>query len=71
VTLAMNIFGTGVIRDFAFAMNVGVIVGTYSSIFIASPILIWLTDRYNQSQKNKQPRQPRRPVRQEEEPVET
>jgi preprotein translocase subunit SecF len=71
VTLAMNIFGTGVIRDFAFAMNVGVIVGTYSSIFIASPILIWLTDRYNQNQKNKQPRQPRRPVRQEEEPVET
>jgi preprotein translocase subunit SecF len=70
VTLAMNIFGTGVIRDFAFAMNVGVIVGTYSSIFIASPILIWLTDRYNQSQKNKPQRQPRRPVRQEEEPVE-
>ena len=37
VTLAMNIWGTGVIRDFAFAMNVGVIVGTYSSIFIAEP----------------------------------
>ena len=46
VTLAMNIFGVGVIRDFAFAMNVGVIVGTYSSIFIASPILIWLNDKY-------------------------
>ena len=42
VTLAMNIWGTGVIRDFAFAMNVGVIVGTYSSIFVAAPILIWL-----------------------------
>ena len=46
VTLAMNIWGTGVIRDFAFAMNVGVIVGTYSSIFIAAPILIWLNDRF-------------------------
>jgi len=46
VTLAMNIFGTGVIRNFAFAMNIGVIVGTYSSIFIAAPILIWLTNRY-------------------------
>lgn len=45
VTLSMNIFGTGVIRDFGFAMNVGVIVGTYSSIFIASPVLIWLHDR--------------------------
>ncbi len=42
----MNIFGTGVIRDFAFAMNVGVIVGTYSSIFIATPILIWLNERF-------------------------
>jgi preprotein translocase subunit SecF len=46
VTLAMNVFGVGVIRDFAFAMNVGVIVGTYSSIFIASPILIWLNEKY-------------------------
>ena len=46
VTLAMNIWGTGVIRDFAFAMNVGVIVGTYSSIFVAAPILIWLNDRF-------------------------
>ena len=54
VTLAMNIFGVGVIRDFAFAMNVGVIVGTFSSIFIASPILIWLNDKYVASQK-KQP----------------
>src|SRR5215471_9784638 len=44
VTLAMNIWGVGGIRDFAFAMNVGVIVGTYSSIFIASPILIWLNE---------------------------
>ncbi len=45
VTLAMNIWGTGVIRDFGFAMNVGVIVGTYSSIFVASPVLIWLHER--------------------------
>ena len=54
VTLAMNVFGVGVIRDFAFAMNVGVIVGTYSSIFIASPILIWLNDKYVASQKRQQ-----------------
>ena len=46
VTLAMNIWGTGVIRDFAFAMNVGVVVGTYSSIFVASPILLWLNQRF-------------------------
>jgi preprotein translocase subunit SecF len=50
VTLAMNIWGTGTIREFAFAMNVGVIVGTYSSIFIAAPILIWLNDRFYKPQ---------------------
>jgi preprotein translocase subunit SecF len=66
VTLAMNIFGVGVIRDFAFAMNVGVIVGTYSSIFIASPILIWLNDKYVASQRRQQAkpdRNARRPKR--------
>ena len=46
VVAAMYFFGTGVIRDFAFAMLIGVIVGTYSSIFVAAPILIWLNDRF-------------------------
>jgi preprotein translocase subunit SecF len=67
VTLAMNVWGVGVIRDFAFAMNVGVIVGTYSSIFIASPILIWLNERYTVNQR-KQQRGARRPQRDEDEP---
>jgi preprotein translocase subunit SecF len=69
VTLAMNVFGVGVIRDFAFAMNVGVIVGTYSSIFIASPILIWLNDRYVATQKKaaaRPTREARRPKRGDE-----
>ena len=68
VTLAMNILGVGVIRDFAFAMNVGVIVGTYSSIFIASPILIWLNDKYAANQRRQQGRQGRRPQRTDEDP---
>jgi preprotein translocase subunit SecF len=70
VTLAMNVFGVGVIRDFAFALNVGVIVGTYSSIFIASPILIWLNDKYIVSQKRQQAtgRNARRPRRDDDEP---
>jgi preprotein translocase subunit SecF len=42
VTLMMNIFGTGLVRDFAFAMNVGVIAGVYSTVFIASPIFLYL-----------------------------
>ena len=40
VVLALLILGGGIIHDFAFAMMVGVIVGTYSSIYVASPILI-------------------------------
>ena len=48
-------------------MNVGVIVGTYSSIFIASPILIWLNEKFMANQR-KQQRQPRRPQRDGEEP---
>jgi preprotein translocase subunit SecF len=37
---ALFILGGGVIHDFAFALLVGIIVGTYSSIFVASPILL-------------------------------
>jgi preprotein translocase subunit SecF len=72
VTLAMNVFGVGVIRDFAFAMNVGVIVGTYSSIFIASPILIWLNEKYVASQKRQPVRndRPARKPKRDEEAVE-
>jgi preprotein translocase subunit SecF len=40
VVVALFIFGGGVIHDFAFTLMVGVIVGTYSSVFIASPLLI-------------------------------
>jgi preprotein translocase subunit SecF len=45
-TLIMNIFGTGEVRIFAFAMNVGVIVGTYSSIFLAAPIFMWISRKW-------------------------
>ncbi|MBP8979962.1 MAG: protein translocase subunit SecF [Syntrophobacterales bacterium] len=40
VLLALFFFGGPVIHDFAFALIVGVLVGTYSSIFIASPIVL-------------------------------
>ena len=39
--LALWLFGGEVLNGFSFALVVGIIVGTYSSIFIASPILIW------------------------------
>ncbi len=40
VVLALFLFGGGIIHDFAFALLVGIIVGTYSSIYIASPFLL-------------------------------
>ncbi len=44
VVLALFIFGGGVIHNFAFALLIGVLVGTYSSIFIASPLLLYWED---------------------------
>ncbi|MFW5731374.1 MAG: protein translocase subunit SecF, partial [Desulfonatronovibrionaceae bacterium] len=40
VVLALLFFGGGIINDFAFALTVGVLVGTYSSIYVASPVLL-------------------------------
>ncbi len=38
--LSIYLFGGGIIENFAFAMLVGVVVGTYSSIYIASPAVV-------------------------------
>ena len=40
-TLSLYIFGGGVINDFAFTFLIGIITGTYSSIYIASAIVLW------------------------------
>ncbi|MEN6441142.1 MAG: protein translocase subunit SecF [Syntrophobacter sp.] len=40
VILCLFLFGGTVIHDFSFAMLIGIITGTYSTVFIASPILI-------------------------------
>lgn len=47
VVLSLFLFGGGVIHDFAFAMLIGILVGTYSSIFVASPILLAWEGRFN------------------------
>jgi SecD/SecF fusion protein len=41
--LCLFLFGGPVLRDFSLAIIIGVVVGTYSSIFIASPIVLWWT----------------------------
>ena len=55
VVLALLFLGGGLISDFALALTIGVIVGTYSSIFVASPMVIYidgyLADRKDRAQK--------------------
>ena len=46
VVAALFVLGGGIIHDFSFALMVGILIGTYSSIFVASPILLaWQTRR--------------------------
>ncbi len=45
VVVTLYLFGGGIIHDFAFAMIIGVLIGTYSSIFVASPILLAWQER--------------------------
>ena len=52
VVLSLFILGGEVIHDFAFALLCGVIVGTYSSIFIASPVLVEYYNRYSKKSKS-------------------
>jgi preprotein translocase subunit SecF len=46
VVVAILILGGPVLRGFALALFIGIIVGTYSSVYVASAILIWLSRRY-------------------------
>ena len=55
VLIVLLIFGGPVIHDFAFALLVGVVTGTYSSIYVASPILLLWEGKINQSGKNSRP----------------
>lgn len=45
VVVALLIFGTNVLKDFALALLIGIVFGTYSSIFVASPLVLAM-DRY-------------------------
>lgn len=52
--LILYCFGGDGIHTFAFAMTVGVIVGTYSSVFICSPFLFWLLNKRNSKTPSEQ-----------------
>ncbi len=63
VVLTLFVLGGEVIRDFALALMIGILVGTYSSIFVASPILYeWET--FSKSRKRKSRIPSKRPAAQ-------
>jgi preprotein translocase SecF subunit len=51
VVFTLFILGSEVLRGFAFALMVGIVIGTYSSIFVASPVVIEL--RHQEGRKRK------------------
>jgi preprotein translocase subunit SecF len=48
-TASLFFFGGPVLNDFALTILIGVVVGTYSSIFIAAPIVFWWSGRKGES----------------------
>jgi preprotein translocase subunit SecF len=67
VVLSLVVFGGAVIRDFALTLLVGIIVGTYSSIFIASPVLVewqnWKTSRSQKAARTPRVAKPGKPAK--------
>jgi preprotein translocase subunit SecF len=49
--LGLFIFGGEVLRGFGFTMVVGILVGTYSTIYIAAPLVVWWNDFTRRSEK--------------------
>jgi SecD/SecF fusion protein len=47
VVVILYLFGGEAVHGFAFALFVGVATGTYSSIYVAAPILLWLVGKHN------------------------
>jgi len=47
VVVVLYIYGGAILQPFALALIIGVLIGTYSSLFIASPIMYLLDDKYN------------------------
>ena len=61
ILAALAILGGDSLQDFAIALLVGLIVGTYSSVFTATPILTYLQERAPMSREEKVKRSARDP----------
>jgi preprotein translocase subunit SecF len=50
--LAFFVYGTTVIKDFMLALLVGIVAGTYSSIYVAAPLTEWIDNRMSKKKGN-------------------
>jgi preprotein translocase subunit SecF len=64
--LALLIFGGEVIRPFAWVLTFGIIIGTFSSIYVASPLLLWIEHKWRRPASDKAGRSTVRPSRAEQ-----
>jgi preprotein translocase subunit SecF len=55
--LAFFVYGTGVIKDFMLALVVGIVAGTYSSIYVAAPLTEWIDTRMTKKKRSVAPRE--------------
>jgi preprotein translocase subunit SecF len=51
--LALLIFGGEVIRPFAWIMTFGILIGTFSSIYVAAPLLLWIERKFPRGEGGK------------------
>lgn len=51
VVIALLVFGTHVLQDFAWALTIGILFGTYSTVFVASPLILFI-DKYLPVKRN-------------------
>ncbi len=58
VLLALLFFGGPVIKDFTIVLILGVVIGTYSSIFVASPALLEIQSRFGEGRTGDRKRRP-------------
>jgi preprotein translocase subunit SecF len=63
VVVAILLLGGPVLRGFALALFIGILVGTYSSVYVASAVLIWLARRYGHPVAAAKPERRARPSR--------
>jgi len=53
VILPILVLARGTIQDFAIALAIGILIGTYSSIYIASPIAVWVDKTFFAARRNR------------------